>query len=80
MKKLSMIFAALAILLTNIMCIVVTYNCTVLSCVPNNGAPWYVGLLFGVPFVIGIIACSIISYIAKKKENTSPVNSNLSSK
>ena len=67
MKKLSTIFAALAILLTNIMCVVVTYNCTVLQYAPGNSAPWDVGLLFAIPFVIGIIVCSIVSYIAKKK-------------
>jgi len=67
MKKLSTIFAALAILLTNIMCVVVTYNCTVLRYAPGNSAPWSVGLLFAVPFVIGIIPCSVVSFIAKKK-------------
>ena len=69
MKKLSTIFAALAILLTNIMCVVVTYNCTVLRHAPGNSAPWDVGLLFAIPFVIGIIVCSVVSYIAKKKAN-----------
>jgi len=68
MKKLSTIFAALAILLTNVMCVVVTYNCTVLGCVPGNSAPWGVGLLFGIPFVIGIAACSAVAYIAKKRD------------
>lgn len=67
MKKLSAIFAAFAILLTNIMCVVVTYNCAVLSYTPGNSAPWSAGLLFAVPFVIGIIACSVVSYIAKRK-------------
>ena len=70
MKKLSNVFAMLAILLTNTMCVVVTYVCT-------NGyhaakhhctsAPWEVGLLFIIPFAVAIIACSIVSYIAKKK-------------
>lgn len=64
---LSKIFAALAILLTNAMCVVVTYNCTALYCNPLNSAPWDVGLLYAIPFGIGIIACSIVSYIAKKK-------------
>ena len=68
MKKLSTIFAALAILLTNIMCVVVTYNCTVLRYASGNSAPWDVGLLFAIPFVIGIIVCSIVSYIAKKRQ------------
>ena len=67
MKKLSTIFAALAILLTNIMCVTVTYNCTVLRYAPGNSAPWEVSLLFAIPFAIGIIACSVVSYIAKKK-------------
>ena len=66
MKKLSTIFAALAILLTNIMCVVVTYNCTVLRYAPGS-APWDVGLLLAIPFVIGIIVCSVVSHIAKKK-------------
>lgn len=67
MKKISTIFAALAILLTNIMCVVVTYNCTVLRYAPGNSAPWEVGLIFVIPFAIGIIACSIVAYVAKKR-------------
>ncbi len=69
MKKLSMVFAILAILLSNIMCVVVTYNCTVLYYVPGNAAPWYVGLLLGIPFLIGIVVCSAVAIIAKKKES-----------
>jgi len=69
MKKISTVFAILAILLTNIMCIVVTYNCTVIRYAPGNSAPWDVGLLFSIPFVIGIAACSIVAGIAKKKGN-----------
>ena len=67
MKKLSKIFAMLAILLTNVMCVVVTYNCAVLRYAPGNSAPWYTGLFFAVPFIIGIIVCSVVSYVAKKK-------------
>ncbi|MBR2875433.1 MAG: hypothetical protein IKC00_06390 [Clostridia bacterium] len=70
MKKLSTIFAALAILLTNIMCVVVTNICTSGYYAEKHfltGAPWEVGLLFAIPFVIGIIICSIVSHIAKKK-------------
>ena len=67
MRRISTIFAALAILLTNVMCVVVTYNCTVLRYAHGNSAPWYVGLFYAIPFVIGIIVCSVVSYIAKKK-------------
>lgn len=70
MKKLSNIFAALAILLTNIMCVVVTKICTSGYYAGKYGltsAPWEIGLLFIIPFAIGIIACSVVAHIAKKK-------------
>ena len=67
MKKQSTIFLVLAILLTNIMCVVVTYNCTVLRYAPGNSAPWEVGLLFAIPFAFAIIVCFIVAYITKKK-------------
>ncbi len=70
MKKLSNVFAMLAILLTNIMCVVVTNICTSGYHAEKHhltSAPWEVGLLFIIPFAIAIIACSIVSYIAKKK-------------
>ena len=69
MKKLSTIFAALAILLTNIMCVVVTYNCTVLRYAPGNSAPWDVGLLFAIPFIIGIIVVIFITIVPGGKKN-----------
>ena len=71
MKKISTIFAALAIFLTNIMCVVVTNLCTSGYHAEKHhftSAPWEVGFLFIIPFAIAIIACSIVSYIAKKKE------------
>ena len=70
MKKLSNIFAALAILLTNIMCVVVTNICTSgyhAEVHHLTSAPWEVGFLFIIPFAIGIIACSVVAYIAKRK-------------
>lgn len=70
MKKISTIFTTLAILLTNIMCVVVTNLCTSGYHAEKHhftSAPWEVGFLFIIPFAIPIIACSIVSYIAKKK-------------
>ena len=70
MKKLSNVFAALAILLTNIMCVVVTNICTSgyhAEMHHLTSAPWEVGFLFIIPFAIGIIACSVVAYIAKKR-------------
>ena len=74
MKKLSNVFAILAILLTNVMCVVVTNICTSGYHAEKHhftSAPWEVGLLFMIPFAIAIIACSVISYIAKKKTRNS---------
>ena len=63
MKKLSTIFSALAILLTNIMCVVVTNICTSGYYAEKylyTSAPWEVGLLFIIPFAICIVACSAV--------------------
>ena len=70
MKKLSNVFAAFAILLTNIMCVVVTNICTSgyhAEMHHYTSAPWEVGFLFIIPFAIGIVTCSIVAYIAKKR-------------
>ena len=70
MKKLSNAFALLAILLTNIMCVVVTNVCTSSYYAVMYGltsAPWEVGLLFIIPFAIASRSGSIVSYSAKKK-------------
>lgn len=70
MKTLSNVFAILAVLLTNTMCVVVTNICTSGYHAEKHhltSAPWEVGFLFIIPFAIAIIACSIVSYIAKKK-------------
>ena len=73
MKKLSNAFAILAVLLTNIMCVVVTNVCTSGYHAEEHhftSAPWEVGFLFIIPFAIAIIACSLVAYIAKKKTKT----------
>ena len=70
MKKVSTVFAALAILLTNVMCVVVTNICTSGYFAAKHhltSAPWEVGFLFIIPFAIAIIACSVVSYVARKK-------------
>jgi len=70
MRKLSNTFAMLAILLTNVMCVVVTNLCTSGYHAEKHhltSAPWEVGFLFIIPFVIAIITCSVVSYVAKKK-------------
>ena len=60
----------LAILLTNVMCVVVTNICTSGYHAQEHhltSAPWEVGFLFIIPFAIAIIICSVVAYIANKK-------------
>ena len=68
--KLSTIFAGIAILITNVMCVVVTNICTNYYHAAKNhltSFPWEVGLFYILPCAIGIIACSVISYVAKRR-------------
>ena len=70
MKKISDVFAILAILLTNIMCIVVTNICTTGYFAAKyhlTSAPWEVGLFSIIPFALAIVACAVVAYIARKK-------------
>ena len=63
MKKISKVFAILAILLTNIMCIVVTNICTSGYYAAKHyltSAPWEVGLLFIIPFAMVTFLCAVI--------------------
>ena len=73
MKKLSYLFAALAILLSNVMCAVVAYRWRDMLCGIEHGgysAPACVSLLYVLPFAIGIIVCVIISvYFYRKSKH-----------
>ena len=64
MRKQSYLFAALAILLSNVMCVIVTYRWRDMLCGIEHGgysAPASVSLLYALPFAIGIIICVILS-------------------
>ena len=70
MKKISYIFAALAILLSNIMCAVVAYNYRDILCnIEHAGfsAPASIVFLYAIPFAIGIIACVVLAIIFRRK-------------
>ncbi len=70
MKKLSYLFTALAILLSNIMCAVVAFNyCSMLCGIKHMGysAPAYVAFFYAIPFLVGIIVCVILALIFYKK-------------
>lgn len=70
MKKLSIIFSVLAILLSDIMCAVVAYNYCALEWggkYEGWSAPASTALFLAIPYVIGIIICIVLAVIFKRK-------------
>lgn len=70
MKKLSILFGILAVLLSDIMCAVVAYNyCDMLwgGQYAGYSAPASTAFLFAIPFVIGIIVCGVLALTFRKK-------------
>ena len=70
MKKLSYLFTAFAIVLSDIMCFVVAYNYRGMLCgIEHAGysAPASTAFLYAIPFVVGIVVCAILAIIFRKK-------------
>ena len=70
MKKLTYLFTALAILLSDIMCFIVAYNYRSMLCgIEHAGfsAPASIAFFYAIPFIIGIIACVILAIKFNKK-------------
>lgn len=70
MKKLSYLFTALAIVLSDIMCFVVAYNYRDMLCgIEHAGysAPASTAFLYAIPFVVGIIVCAVLAIRFHKK-------------
>lgn len=70
MKKLSYLFIALAILLSDIMCVVVAYNYRGMLCgIEHAGysAPAGTAFLYAIPFVAGITVCAVLAIRFQKK-------------
>ena len=70
MKKLTYLFTALAILLSDSMCFVVAYNYRSMLCgIEHAGfsAPASIAFFYAIPFIIGIIACVILAIKFNKK-------------
>ena len=64
MKKLSFLFAAIAVLLSDIMCFVVAYNYRDMLCsIEHEGfsAPASIAFIYAIPFLVCIIICVILS-------------------
>ena len=70
MKKLSYLFIAIAILLSDIMCAVVAFNYRDMICGIEHSsysAPASVAFLSAIPFSIGLIVCAAVAYTLYKK-------------
>lgn len=71
MKKLSVIFGILAVVLSDIMCAVVAYNYCALRWgmeYAGYSAPPGVAFLYAVPYGIGIAVCVVLAVGFWKKE------------
>ena len=70
MAVLSAVFAALAVILSDVMCAVAAFNyCDMLWGIRYAGysAPASVAFLTAVPYAVGIIICVILSLFLKKR-------------
>ena len=70
MRKLHILFAAIAVLLSDIMCFVVAYNYRDMLCgIEHAGfsAPASTAFIYAVPFLIGSAVCVILSIRFYKK-------------
>ncbi len=70
MKKLSIVFGILAIILSDIMCAVVAYNYCNLNWLGKYGqtsAPASVAFVYIIPYIIGIAVCIVLSVVFLKK-------------
>ena len=70
MAVLSAVFAALAVILSDVMCAVVAFNyCDMLWGIRYAGysAPASVAFLTAVPYAVGIIICVILSLFLKRR-------------
>lgn len=70
MKRLSYLFIALAVVLSDIMCFVVAYNYRDMLCgIEHAGysAPANIAFLHAIPFSVAIIVCTVLACIFRKK-------------
>ena len=70
MKRLSYLFSAFAIILSDIMCAVVAYNYRDMLCAIDHAgasAPADIAFLYAIPFAIGIAVCVALAVVFHKK-------------
>lgn len=70
MKTLSIVFGALAVILSDVMCAVVAYsycNLTWSGRYEGCGAPPSTAFLYAIPYLLGIAVCVVLAVVFKKK-------------
>ena len=73
MKKLSILFAALAVLLWGAMCAVVAwYYGAMLHSIEYHGysAPARVAFLYAIPFAVAITVCAVLAVVFHKRSKS----------
>ncbi len=73
MKRWSVLFFTLAILLSHLMCAVTAYNYRDMLCGIAHGgysAPAEVAFLTAIPYLVGALLCLLIGIILRKKAGT----------
>ena len=73
MKRLFIVFSALAVLLSDVMCAVVAYNYRGLVCdIEHAGfsAPADIALLLAIPFLVLIAACVLFAVLFYRKSKS----------
>ena len=66
-RRLSVIFAALGVLLFGAMCAVTAYNYAALERCVVCSAPASTAFLLAIPFALGIIVCAVLAFVLRRK-------------
>ena len=72
MKKISIFFIVLAVILSDVMCAVVAYNYCALQWgakYAGYSAPASVAFLYAIPYSVGIVVCVIVAMVLKRRGN-----------
>lgn len=66
-RRLSLVFAAAAVLLFGAMCAVTAYNYAALERCVMCSAPASTAFLLAIPFALGITICAVLSFVLRRK-------------
>ena len=72
MQKISNIFIALAVILSDVMCAVVSYNYCAMqwgAMYAGYSAPASVAFFYAIPYGIGIVVCIVVAMVLRKKRS-----------